>query len=161
MIWRVWCRRQRDTDGDRGLEEPVGSPPGSKPYAERTCPFLRGAGGKVNVHRPRFLALVQAWLTLAMPLFFLETSFEFYSSLSTVCEASFLFPKVPSREKKRREINRSEASKWTSPARRSRDSPRCLPGAVHWGACAEELEAFAVVRRQVVAESPIASGTRG
>lgn len=78
-----------------GLEEPVGSPPASTPYAERTCPFLRGAGGKVNAHPPRFLALAQARLPLAMPLFFLETSFEVNFSLSTVWEA-----KVPSLEKK-------------------------------------------------------------
>lgn len=145
MIWRVWCRRQRDTDGDRGLEEPVGSPPASTPYAERTCPFLRGAGGKVNAHLSRFLALAQARLPLAMLLFFLETSFKVYSSLSTVWEASFLFLEGSKSGEKRREINRSEASKWTESTRRSRDSPRCLLGAVHWGACAEEHESFAVL----------------
>lgn len=91
---RVWFGEfdsiKRDTDRDCGLEEPA-----EFPVLTHTMPRMlfpeRSWWEIFNAHLLRFLAPVQDWLSRAMPLSFIQTSFEGYPSFSTVWEGTFLF----------------------------------------------------------------------
>lgn len=86
----IASRIKRDTDRDCGLEEPA-----EFPVLSHTMPRMlfpeRSWWEIFNAHLLRFLAPVQDWLSRAMPLSFIQTSFEGYPSFSTVWEGTFLF----------------------------------------------------------------------